>query len=215
MDEGEIPVNVSPGEVYENPRCGERIVVRTPASESGGKRSVMDLYVEPGGFAAGEHIHPISHERFTLVRGKLAVIQGGRKTVLDKVGQSILIQPGIEHRWWNPTGDKTYAICEVIGNGTRFEQMVMRQLFCLAQDGKTNAEGMPKLLQRAVTSLEFQDVLRFVKPSWKRQRILYEILAPVARRLGYMGCNPEYMNRKPSEVAILEDLPEEVLAWHY
>ena len=91
----------------------------------------------------------------------------------------------------------------------------MRQLFCLAQDGKTNAEGMPKLLQRAVTSLEFKDVLRFVQPSWKRQRILYEILAPVARRMGYMGCNPEYMNRKPSEVAILEDLPEEVLAWHY
>lgn len=207
--------SVEVGEAYYNPRCGERLVVRTPAAQSGGLRSIVDMYVEPGGAAAGEHVHPVSEERFTLIRGKLALVLGGRKVVLDRVGQSVLIQPGIEHRWWNPGGDETYAICELNGNGARFEQLVLRQLFGLAQDGKTNPEGVPRLLQRAATTMEFNDVLRFTKPRWPVQRLVFGALAPVARKLGRLGCNPEYMRRKPEEIAELEELPDVVKAWHY
>jgi mannose-6-phosphate isomerase-like protein (cupin superfamily) len=208
-------VSVSPGEVYENPRCRERVVIRTPAEETGGERTIMDVYVQPGGAVSGAHVHRIREERFTLVRGRVAFLIADREVVLDKPGQSVLIQPGIEHCWWNASGEESRHICEIRGNADRFEQMVLRQLFGLAQDGKTNAEGLPNLLQRAVTTLEFKDVLWFTNPPWVLQRLLFGALAPVARRLGYLGCNPEYMNRKPSEIAVLEDLPEEVLAWHY
>ncbi|MFE0252320.1 hypothetical protein [Streptomyces sp. NPDC059010] len=33
--------------------------------------------------------------------------------------------------------------------------------------------------------------------------------------LGYQGCNPEYLDRKPSETVELEPLPDEVAAGHY
>jgi hypothetical protein len=99
-------------------------------------------------------------------------------------------------------------------NSDRFEQLVLRQLFGLAQDGKTTPEGMPKLLQQAVTTLEFGDVVRFTSPPWALQRALFTVLAPIARLLGHKGCDPEYMDRKPSEIAELEELPEEVMRWH-
>jgi len=57
--------------------------------------------------------------------------------------------------------------------------------------------------------------VRFTNPPWAVQRVLFEVLAPVARMLGYQGCNPEYLDRKPSEIVELEDLPPEVLAHHY
>jgi hypothetical protein len=74
---------------------------------------------------------------------------------------------------------------------------------------------MPHLLQQAVTTMEFRDVLRFTSPAWPVQRLLFGVLAPVARLAGYRGCNPEYLRRKPSLTAELEPLPAEVAAWHY
>lgn len=208
-------MTVNRGEVYENPRCGERVVVRTPAAETGGERTILDVYAEPGGAVSGEHVHPRSEERFTLVRGKVAFLIGGRQVLLEEPGQTVLIQPGIKHRWWNASGEQSFHICEVRYGADRWEQLVLRKLFGLAQDGKTTPEGMPRLLQQAVTTLEFGDVVRFTSPPWAVQRVLFEILAPIARALGYQGCNPEYLDRKPAEIVELEDLPAEVAAHHY
>lgn len=208
-------MTVNRGEVYENPRCGERVVVRTPAAETGGERTILDVYAAPGGAVSGEHVHPRSEERFTLVRGKVAFLIGGRQVVLEHPGQTVLIQPGIKHRWWNCSGEESYHICEVRYGADRWEQLVLRQLFGLAQDGKTTPEGMPRLLQQAVTTLEFGDVVRFTSPPWAVQRVLFEVLAPIARVLGYQGCDPAYLNRRPAEIVELEPLPPEVAKHHY
>lgn len=204
----------SVGEVYENPRCGERSVVRTPASETGGERTIVDVYAASGAAVLGEHFHPISAERFTLVRGRIGILMGGRPVILEKPGQSVLVPPGIAHRWWNTRGEDAHFICEVRGNAERFEQFVL-QSFGLAQDGKTTPEGMPHLLQLAVTALEYRDVVVFTKPPWAVQRALFTLLAPIARTLGYQGRYPEYLNRTASEVVELEPLPAEVAVHHY
>jgi quercetin dioxygenase-like cupin family protein len=204
---------VHPGEVYYNPRCREKIVIRTPAERTGGERAVMDLYVEPGGFAAGYHTHPFSQEIFTLVRGSLRVHRAGRDIILDEVGQSVTVPAGTVHRWFGNTEEETsFAVVELVNRAERFEQLILRQLFGLAQDGKTDAEGRPNLLQHAVTMREFSDVLRFTDRPWPVQRLLYGALAPIARLLGYQACYPEYMERRPVDVAELEALPDIVAA---
>ncbi|MET9464275.1 cupin domain-containing protein [Streptomyces sp. NPDC006544] len=204
---------VHPGEVYYNPRCKEKIVIRTPAAQTGGERAVMDLYVEPGGFAAGYHVHPFSEEIFTLVRGSLRVHLGGRDIILDEVGQTLTVPAGTVHRWFGNTEEETsFAVVELVNRADRFEQLILRQLFGLAQDGKTDAEGRPSLLQHAVTMREFSDVLRFTDRPWPVQRIVNGALAPLARMLGYQACNPDYMNRRPLEVAQPEELPDVVAA---
>ncbi|MEW1829962.1 cupin domain-containing protein [Streptomyces sp. NPDC088196] len=200
---------VRPGEVYYNPRCREKIVIRTPAAQTGGERAVMDLYVEPGGFAAGYHTHPFSQEIFTLVRGSLRVHVGGRDIILNEVGQTVTVPAGTVHRWFGNTEKETsFAVVELVNRAERFEQLILRQLFGLAQDGKTDAEGRPNLLQHAVTMREFSDVLRFTDRPWPVQCVMNAALTPLARLLGYRACNPEYLERGPLEVAELEELPE-------
>lgn len=199
------------GEVYENSVCGERVVIRVGNDETAGERILWDLYLEPGGAVVGEHYHPASDERFTLVHGRLGMRVAGREQVVDQVGATVLADAGTPHYFWNAGATEARVLVEMRGGAERFEQMVFRQLFNLAQDGKTNAQGMPNLLQAAVTSLEFADVARFTTPSWPRQRLLFGALAPVARALGYRGLYPKYQDRAPSAVTEPEPLPPEVL----
>ncbi|GGS58027.1 MULTISPECIES: cupin domain-containing protein [Actinokineospora] len=202
---------VSAGEVYRNPPCRQRIVVRTPAAETGGTASLMDLYVAPGGFAADYHVHPLSEERFTLVRGRLRVHIDGRDVILDEPGRHVAVPPGVTHRFFSASDhEETFAVVEFRNRADRFETLLLRQLFCLAEDGKADEHGVPGLLQRSVTLLEFSDVLRFTSRPWPLQRAVYGAIAPLARLLGYQGCNPEYLGRWSGERADLEDLPAEV-----
>jgi hypothetical protein len=76
---------------------------------------------------------------------------------------------------------------------------MIKNLYGLAQDGKTNAKGMPNLLQVALFVREFGDVLYFTKPARAVQKVLFAVLAPVARLFGYRGSYPEYLKREPSE----------------
>jgi quercetin dioxygenase-like cupin family protein len=199
------------GEVYYNPPCRQKIVVRTPAAETQGHRSVLDLYVDPGGFAADYHVHPYSEEKFTLVRGRLRLSIAGRDTILDRPGQVLAVPPGQVHRFFSASDtDETFAIVQFTNRAERFENLLLRQLFGLAEDGKLDELGLPNALQEAVMMLEFSDVLRFSSRPWPVQRVIYGALAPIARMLGYQGCNPEYVRRASTERDELEKLPAEV-----
>ena len=72
----------------------------------------------------------------------------------------------------------------------------------LAQDGKTDSRGMPHLLQLAVLATEFDDVVRFLKPSRFVQRLVFPFLVPIARMGAYQGSYAEYVLRQPSERVI-------------
>jgi quercetin dioxygenase-like cupin family protein len=201
---------VRAGEVYFNRPCRQRIVVRTPAADTGGARSVMDLYVAPGGFAAGYHVHPLSEERFTLVRGRLRLSVEGRDVILDEVGTTVAIPPGTTHRFFSASeSEETFAVVEFTNRADRFENLLLRQLFGLAEDGRSGDQGIPNALQTAVTMLEFSDVLRFSARPWPLQHAVYRMLAPAARLLGYHACDP-IADQRPAQTTRLEQLPPEV-----
>lgn len=195
------------GDVYENPVTGERAVIRVGTEESGGGLLVADLYVRPGGAVAGEHVHPIIEETFTAVRGRVGFRVDGRESVAEP-GQRLHVPPGTAHDWWNAGEDEAHVIVE-IRPGARFEEAIVN-LFNLAQDGKTNSKGMPNLLQAALFAREFEDVLWFTKPPRVVQKVLFSILAPIARLLGYRGSYPEYLERGPSDFVEVEPWPEPV-----
>ena len=112
---------------------------------------------------------------------------------------------GTAHDWWN-AGDEEVRVIVEVSPTDRFEEAVLNA-FGLARDGKTNAKGMPNLLQVALFAREFEDVLYFTSPPRPLQRVLFAVLAPVARLLGYRGSYPEYTNRSPSERAEAEPWP--------
>ena len=45
-------------------------MIRVGTDKSAGARLVVDLYIRPGGAVAGEHIHPVIHERFSVLQGR-------------------------------------------------------------------------------------------------------------------------------------------------
>ena len=183
------------GEVFENPVTGERVVVRVGTEESGGELLVADLYVRPGGAVAGEHVHARIAEWFTVQEGRIGFRLDGRESIA-RPNVRLHLPAGVAHDWWN-AGEEARVVVEV-RPGARFEEMI-KNLYGLAQDGKTDAKGMPNLLQAALFAREFEDVLWFTKPPRPVQKVLFTALAPVARFLGYKGSYPEYVGRGPSE----------------
>jgi quercetin dioxygenase-like cupin family protein len=191
------------GDVYENPVTGERAVVRVGTAETAGKLLVVDLTVRPGGAVIGEHYHPGVEERFTALAGRLSYRLAGRPGALE-AGQEVLVPAGVPHEWWNAGADEA-VVRIAVRPAARFEECIVNT-FGLAQDGRVNARGMPNLLQLAVLAREFDDVMRFTSPPRWVQRLLFGVLAPVARLLGYRGSYPEYLTRGPSAVVPVEPL---------
>lgn len=194
--------------VIENPVTGERGVVRrVPDSDSA--PLVADLYAQPGAAVTGEHIHPHSTETFTVVRGSLDFRLNGVEQHAEP-GSRVVIPPGTPHDWWNAGDDVAWVIVEV-DPGQRFEAMI-RNLFGLARDGRTDKNGRPSLLQAALLGREFDDTIRFTSPPRAIQRTLFAALAPLARLCGLRGSYPGYVQHTGKTVDHLEQLPPEIEA---
>jgi len=183
------------GDVFENPVTGERVVVRVGTEDSGGDLLGADLYVRPGGAVLGEHVHPVIEERFTVVSGRVGFRLDGREAIAEP-NERLRVPPGMAHDWWNAGDEEAHVVVE-ISPSKRFEEAI-RNSFGLAQDGKTNANGMPNLFQLVAFAREFEDVLYFTKPPQMVQKVLFAVLAPVVRLLGYRGSYREYLDRPPS-----------------
>jgi len=93
--------------------------------------------------------------------------------------------------------------------GERFVQLI-RQLFLLAQDGRTDARGRPKPLQAAVLGWELADTIRFTTLPRPLQRLLVGVLYPIARATGHRALDPAYLRRELPTVD-LEPLPAEIV----
>ncbi len=146
---------------------------------------VAELRLDPGAAVVGEHLHPGIHETFEVLEGHLGYrlddVQG-----TARAGDRIDISPGSWHDWWHE-GEGEAVVRVTVTPGDRFEQMI-RTLWGLACDGRTNAKGMPGILQLAAISAEFSDVFVLRKPPRLVQRAMFGALTPIARRRGYRGC---------------------------
>ncbi len=144
-------------------------------------------------FKAGEvYLNPVTGERAVTRIG--TDITGGERMVVE-----------LPTTWWNAGTEEALVRMEM-RPAARFEAMI-RNAFGLAQDGKVNKRGMPNVLQLAVFAREFSDVMEFTRPPRFVQRILFGLLAPIARMSGYQGSYPEYLIRKPSSTISVAPLP--------
>ncbi|QIN82329.1 cupin domain-containing protein [Rubrobacter tropicus] len=181
------------GDVHENPVTGEYVVVRVGSEESGGRLAIADLYVSPGGAVAGEHVHPAIEEVFTVVAGSVGFRVDGREDVAGP-GRRLVVPPGVAHYWWNAGDEEAHVVVELRGEARLLDGFVtmLSNLFGMAREGKTDAKGRPNLLRAALLAREFDDVIRFVQPPRALQKVLFGVLAPVARLLGYRAVYPGY-----------------------
>lgn len=185
------------GDVIENPVTGERMTFLQTAAETGGELLRIDLQVAPGGFATAEHVHPGQEERLIVRSGALTLRRGGEERTFT-AGEAATVPAGVPHVWWNAGEDELAVELEFRPAG-RFDAFITT-FFALAQLGRTDAKGMPNLLQVAVTAREYGDVIYPTSPPRPVQKALFAMLAPVARRLGYEADVP-YPGRRAGESA--------------
>ena len=184
------------GDTIENPITGEQVTFLKTSAETGGEYVLIETTVAPDGFVAAEHVHPFQSERFEVLSGEVEFKLDG-KTVVARAGDVVMVEPGAAHRFRN-IGEEEVRFMTEVRPALSFETL-LETMFGLAADGKTNAKGMPNPLQAAIFAREFSDVLYFTRPPLWVQRLLFGVLAGLARVLGYRGSYPEYMERGPSE----------------
>jgi quercetin dioxygenase-like cupin family protein len=189
------------GDVFINPATGERLTIRLGTRESLGERLIVDMTLRGPGSGSALHVHPSIREQVTVMSGHVSICVGG-DTSIAKLGKPVDIAPGVRHGFWNA------GICEArvttdIRPASRFEayklEAYLRNMIGLAQDGKTDAKGMPNLLQLALIASEFEDVIELATPAPMVQRMLFPLLKPIARLRGYRSSYRQYVFRRPSE----------------
>jgi quercetin dioxygenase-like cupin family protein len=195
---------IGSGEVFENVVTGERAVVRVGTLESDGDLLVLDLYVPAGSAVPGAHVHPSMEERVTVVRGRVG-LRLGRHVAIAVPGEQMIVPAGTAHDWWNAGETEAHVVVEMRPAG-RFEELLLNR-FGLAQDGKTDARGVPALLQRTLLAWEFEDVVRPVGPRRLLQGLVVAMLVPLALACGLRGSYPRYLSRPPHALMDVKLLP--------
>jgi mannose-6-phosphate isomerase-like protein (cupin superfamily) len=170
------------GDAITNPMTGERLVFHRTSSDTDGEYVLIEAIVQPDGFVAACHVHPFQSERFEVLSGELG-LRVGRRTLVAGPGDTVTVQPGTPHRFWNAASGEARFMCEV-RPALRFEQL-LTTMFGLAEDGKTNKKGMPNPLRLAVIAEAHFDVVRLPFPPAALQRIGLAAGAAIGRTLGY------------------------------
>ncbi|MBE2271388.1 MAG: cupin domain-containing protein [Anaerolinea sp.] len=173
------------GDILEHPVTGEKIIFRKTAQDTGGELMQADVIMRPHGFVAAEHIHPIQEERFEVLSGSVKFrVRGVTREV--HAGEVTVVPPGTPHVWWND-GDQEAHVLVDVRPALRFDEF-FETFFGLAQAGKVSKKtGLPNLLVLALVLREFEQELHLAQPPAAAQRVLFGLLAPVGRLLGYQG----------------------------
>jgi quercetin dioxygenase-like cupin family protein len=170
------------GETIENPVTGERMLFRRTSRETNGESVLIEVTVQPNGFVAAAHVHPVQSERFEVLQGELE-FKVGRKTLVAGPGDVVTVEPGTPHRFRNVGATEARFVCE-IRPALQFERLI-ETMFSLAADGKTNRKGMPNVLRLAViANAHFGDVRLPFPPAWIQKAGL-ALGAPLGRLVGY------------------------------
>lgn len=170
------------GDRLENPVTGEVLIFHETSRETGGEYVVVETIVRPGGFVAEAHVHPHQTERFEVLEGRLG-LRAGREEVVAEAGESVTVEPGTPHRFWNAGDADARFVCRV-SPALEFESLI-ETMFTLAAEGNTNRKGLPNPLRLAVIARAHFDTVRLPFPPAWLQRAALALGAPLGRLLGY------------------------------
>jgi quercetin dioxygenase-like cupin family protein len=183
------------GDTLYNPATGEVIRFVKAAADTGSEYVLIEVVVEPNGAVAAAHVHPYQTETFEILEGEIT-FRAGKKTIVAKAGDTVRVDPGTPHKFWND-GETDARFRTEVRPALQFESLI-ETMFTLASDGKTNSKGMPNPLRLAVIAKAHFDVVRLPFPPAWMQRTGLALGAPLGRLVGYRAT---YEPRRPEEPA--------------
>ncbi len=179
------------GQVLENPVSGEQITFYKTRADTDGESLIFELQLSPDGRVPGAHVHPIQEERFHVVHGSMK-FRKGLRTVVARAGETVVVPPGVIHRFENASDGYTFARVEV-RPALKMEDL-LETAVAFAREGRTMSSGMPYPLELALFMREFEAEVRAPLLPAAFVRIVTAPLAWLAHRRGidlrYAGFEP-------------------------
>ena len=130
----------------------------------------------------GRHSHPLQQERFEVVKGTMRFSLGGERIVAGP-GTVVVVPPGIPHDFAN-AGDEDALVRVEIRPALKIEQL-FETAVALAEDGRTLRKGIPKPLDLALFTREFEQEVQVAFPPPGLQRLALAPLAWLAKHRGH------------------------------
>jgi quercetin dioxygenase-like cupin family protein len=165
-----------------NPATGHSIVFRQTAAQTGGELLEVDSYYGPDSTEPVEHFHPRQKERFEIVSGAVTVRLNGEQREL-RGGDTLEVPPGAVHAIWNACTEQAHVVWQT--RPALKTESLFETIWGLASDGKLGRDGKPSPLRGAVLAREYRDEFLLAKPPAAVQTIVFGLLAPIGRLLGY------------------------------
>jgi quercetin dioxygenase-like cupin family protein len=140
--------------VIYNPIFKDTVTFIRTSAETNGEISEMEVTLNAGG-GNPRHFHSKMDETFTAVEGNLGLHHNGKDVIL-KPGESFTVCVGDHHRFFNPGKTEIKFHLTFIPGHTGAENM-LRIMYGLASDGKTDKKGVPKSLTTIAVLSELGD----------------------------------------------------------
>ncbi len=142
----------------------------------------VEMTIAPQASGPPAHIHPMSTETFEVWSGAIR-LKAGRDDRVVSAGDTVTVQPGRSHGFYNHTDESAVVITEwQPGLGMAG---FLDEWFELARSGKLNSKGMATPLQTAVLFDAYLDSIALPALPLGLQRNLFHGLARLGRRRGY------------------------------
>ncbi|GAB3917454.1 cupin domain-containing protein [Larkinella terrae] len=177
--------------VISNTKTGQEIRFIQTKNDTDGELLEMEAAFRAHSSEPVAHYHPHQTEDFQVLSGKLTVRMNG-KVRLFRAGDRFHIPKNTVHAMWNPTDQKTVVNWRV--TPALDTEYFLETTTGLANDGKTNASGIPSVLQLSLLINRFSRVFRLTKPGPVVQKVVFSLLTPVACVLGYKATYAKYLD---------------------
>lgn len=137
------PLNITAmDQVITNPITGERVTFLQEHKDTNGEVTKIKVELVPFAKGVPKHYHTAFTEEFEVIEGEM-VVTAGKKKILAKPGDSVLVPIGQMHTFRNYSDKPVTFTVELRPASIGFERS-MRAAFGLARDGKCKKNGLPK-----------------------------------------------------------------------
>jgi quercetin dioxygenase-like cupin family protein len=179
------------GKIISNKKTGQQITFIQTSDDTGGELLEMESVFQPHSKEPVPHYHPLQEEYFTVLEGEICVrINDGVK--IFKQGDKFNIKKNQVHSMWNHSANKARVNWKVIP--ALDTEYFLENGVGIANEKKTNEQGMPGLLQVALLANKFSHVYRVSKPPYAVQKIVFTVLTPLSYLAGYRSCYKEFVD---------------------
>ena len=160
-----------------NPATGEKVTILTSTAESGG--SVLRIRIEePDEKGAPRHLHPHQEEHIWVISGAIRRDLPDHGSDVLAAGGEWVLPPGTPHTWVAEGGD---AVVEIEFRPALRTEEFLDELTRIAEAGQMNSKGVPNPLRVSLLAPRFGQEIEITSPPMPVQRVVFGILAPIAR----------------------------------